>query len=157
MMQDYLNRYYLPGAAAYRERTAPPEAEVPPTGVAADLELWRAQLDEHWGEITFLDYSVETRDDTHLFRVNLSLGSIPPGAVVVELYAEPVAGGTPERYALMTDPDTLGTGAATTAGTYTFQAMLPAARPASDFTPRVIPWHASARIPLEAGHILWYR
>ncbi len=128
MMQDYLDRYYLPGAAAYRERTAPPGAGIPPAGVAADLEAWRVQLDEHWGEIAFLDYSVETRGDTHLFRVKLSLGSIPPGAVVVELYAEPVEGGTPERHVLMTDPAILGRGAATAAGTYTFRAMLPATR-----------------------------
>jgi starch phosphorylase len=48
MMRDYLERYNLPGAAAYHERTAPPGPGVPPLGRAADIQTWRTILAEHW-------------------------------------------------------------------------------------------------------------
>lgn len=181
MMQDYLERYYLPGAGAYRERTAPPGrgiaqrgagtapagatagpgAAVPSGGLAADLEAWRTLLDRHWDEIAFTGYWVETETGPqggwYTFRVELRLGSIPPGAIIVELYAEPLAGDEPERHVLMTDMAMFGRGTAAPPGSYSFRAVLPAKRPVEDYTPRVVPWHSSARIPLEAGHILWYR
>ena len=31
-----------------------------------------------------------------------------------------------------------------------------ASRPSSDFTPRLIPFHTGASVPLEAPFILWY-
>ena len=42
-------------------------------------------------------------------------------------------------------------------GSYTLRTTLPARRPAGDYTPRVVPWHPGAAVPLEANHILWYR
>ena len=178
MMQDYLDRYYLPSAAAYRRRTLPPGlggAGLPspgvgasppgpgasPPGPAPEIEAWRTQHDQHWNEIAFLDYSIQTdtgpEGGTYTVRVELALGNIPPGAVLVELYADPLDEGVPERHALMTDTAIFGRGAATAPGSYSFQTVLPATRPAGDYTPRVIPRHASASVPLEAGHILWYR
>jgi hypothetical protein len=38
-----------------------------------------------------------------------------------------------------------------------YQARVPAARPASDYTPRVVPHHPQARIPLEAPYARWPR
>jgi len=40
---------------------------------------------------------------------------------------------------------------------YTFTASVPADRPATDFTPRLVPFHPAASIPLEANQILWYK
>jgi starch phosphorylase len=50
-------------------------------------------------------------------------------------------------------------GTPTTGGVkgYVYSAEVPAGRAASDYTPRIIPHHAAARIPLEAGRILWLR
>jgi starch phosphorylase len=172
MMAEYLERYYLPGAAAYRERTYPapavtgipasPEAATGPAPVdtlAADIEAWRALLDEHWAEIRFRDWSVETKTGkkgaSHTFRAEVDLGAVPPEAVVVEFYAEPLEGTTPERHVLLTDVAALGAAKGDTPGVYSFSATLPAKRLASDYTPRVVPWHPHARVPLEAGHILW--
>ena len=56
----------------------------------------------------------------------------------------------------MTDSAMLGD-STLASGTYRFRLVLPATRPAAEYTPRVVPWHASARVPLEANHILWYR
>ena len=38
---------------------------------------------------------------------------------------------------------------------YLYHATVSTGRPANDYTPRVIPWHAEAATPLEANFILW--
>jgi glycogen phosphorylase len=40
---------------------------------------------------------------------------------------------------------------------YSYTAAVPASRPASDFTPRIVPWYPNASTPLEVQEILWYR
>ena len=159
MMKDYLDGYYLPAAAAYHERTAPPGPGVPPRGVATDIEGWLAVLDAHWNGIRFVDYQVETarasKGDTHTFTVEVCLGEVPLSAVLVELYAEPLDHGAPERHVCLTDSGTLGRNDLPP-GTYRFRTVIPATRPAADYTARVVPWHRSARVPLEANHILWH-
>jgi hypothetical protein len=40
---------------------------------------------------------------------------------------------------------------------YLFGAQVPATRPATDYTARVIPYRADSAVPLEATHILWQR
>lgn len=175
MMRDYLERYYLPGATAYRARVGAGPADIASAKLMADIETWRSTLDEHWHEIAFTDFSVETAagpdGDTHTFRTEVVLGAVPPDAVLVEVYAEPLAGGAPERHILMTD---LAVFAGETGGPlpkrphsseegphlpggHRFRVTIPAFRPARDYTPRVVPWHAAAHVPLEADHILWYR
>jgi starch phosphorylase len=42
-------------------------------------------------------------------------------------------------------------------GGYAYTAAVPAARPVSDYTPRVIPFKAGVLVPLEASQILWQR
>jgi starch phosphorylase len=46
---------------------------------------------------------------------------------------------------------------ASSSGVYTYTAALPATRPAGDYTPRVVPYHPDALVPIEANQILWYR
>ena len=38
-----------------------------------------------------------------------------------------------------------------------YTAEVPATRVAADYTPRIIPAYAGARVPLEDSHILWFR
>jgi starch phosphorylase len=42
-------------------------------------------------------------------------------------------------------------------GAQIYAAQVAATRPASDYTPRVVPHHANASVPLEAEQILWQR
>ncbi len=99
MMSDYLERYYLPGAAAYRERTAA-ETAGGPAG-AAGIEAWRAVLDQHWADMDLGGLTVEagtgTAGTVHSFELELSLGGMPPDAVRVELYAEALDGRRPRK------------------------------------------------------------
>jgi starch phosphorylase len=87
----------------------------------------------------------------HEFEVEVYLGSVDPSSVRVELYAEGVNGGGPERQE-MTRGQPL-----TEANGYFFAAQVPSTRQAADYTPRVIPQHDGVAIPLEDARILWHR
>ena len=82
----------------------------------------------------------------------MQLGAVPPDAVRVELYADGRDGGPPERVTM-----TRGGRVEGNANGYVFAARIPATRPASDWTPRVLPDHPGAVVPLEAAQILWAR
>ncbi len=40
---------------------------------------------------------------------------------------------------------------------YAYHAEVPATRPATDYTARLIPQHDAVVVPLEEAHILWQR
>jgi len=88
---------------------------------------------------------------------------VPPDAVLVQLFAEPLDGALPERHTLITDVGAMKKGRAGSpkeapqTGEYAFKVVFPAERPPGDYTPRVVPSHRFASVPLEASHILWYR
>jgi glycogen phosphorylase len=44
----------------------------------------------------------------------------------------------------------------TGSGVGLYHATVSKGRPANDYTPRVIPYHAEASVPLEANFILWH-
>lgn len=161
MMKEYLENYYLPGSQAYRKRAAALGNH--PAALAAELVSWRKLLDDHWDEIKFLDLQVSNAikggKDLHVFEVKIDLGPIPLAAVLVELYADPASPQTdaqPERHTLVAVNET-SESSPEGSSFYTLEASIPAIRPAGDYTPRVIPWHESAFVPMEATHILWYR
>jgi len=52
---------------------------------------------------------------------------------------------------------TAGKACASPEGALLYTAEVPATRPASDYTPRIVPHHANASVPLEAEQILWQR
>ena len=146
VVREYTERYYLPAAAAYRQRAARKGA------LATRLVAWRRQLAEHWPKASFGALHLETRDDEHRFVAEVHFGGLDPDAVRVELFAEGATGGEPVRHAMTRRPSLGGSG-----GGYQYFASVPASRPAGDFTPRLVPHHPEARIPLEAPHILWQR
>jgi len=108
-------------------------------------------LDDHWREMGFTAMQVESDAKQHHFRVDLHLDEMRPDAVQVELYAEPTDGGEPMRITLVREEQRGGE------NSWRYTATVPAERPAGDFTPRVIPHHPEAIVPLEAAQILWYR
>ncbi len=175
MIEEYLDRYYLPATAAYRTRL-PTEHELEPAG---RIQEWRRRLDEGWREIEFVDFRVEDAPgpDGHArtLTVELELGSVPPDSVAVQLYAEPLetapfaaAPPTDARASETVTPPEIhpfvdATGPAQTrtcdapATRRTYVLSLATNRPLDDFTPRVVPSHPNVSVPLEAHHILWYR
>ena len=75
-----------------------------------------------------------------------------PDALHVELYADSADDGPPILQVMQRGRELLGS-----QGGYTYFASVAATRPASDYTARVVPFHAGALVPLEASQILWQR
>jgi starch phosphorylase len=146
VVREYTDKYYVPAAAAYRARAADRGA------LGAELIAWRQALAAHWAEARFGAVSVETHGTEQCVTVAVRLGGLDPEAVRVELYANPVNDGEPERHAMerarKLDEPNHG---------YEYSVSLPATRALGDYTPRLLPRHPSASIPLEAHDILWQR
>ncbi len=153
MMAEYLDHYYLPGALAYRERAR---------GQASELGAWRSHVEAFWDDLTFAGLVVESRDGAegpvHEFSVKISTGRVRPGAIRVELYAEPSEVHVFTREGDQPDGDGDPGQAADGRGPeISYTLSIPATRPSGDYTPRIVPWYPGARIPLECDRILWYR
>jgi len=95
---------------------------------------------------------VETKDERHFIRTEVFLPACDRDSVRVELYANGREGEDPVRQA-MTRLDPLASGA----GGFTFSATVSSARPATDYTPRIVPHHDGLSAPLEASWILWQK
>jgi len=146
VVREYTERYYVPAAAAYRRRAAS-KGEL-----GAQVLSWRRRVAEHWHEARFGALAVETRADQHDFTVDVWLGGLDPGAVRVELYADPVGGQAPVRSVMLRGRRLEGPD-----NGWTYHASLPASRSAADYTPRLVPYHPDAAVPGEASEILWQR
>jgi glycogen phosphorylase len=145
-LRDYTNHHYLPAAAGYAQRAAKENA------MGAELLAWQQTIAGQWHAVRFGTVSVETHDNLHVFRVQVLPGDLPLHDLRVELYAEPLREG---ESAVQTMTAT-GKGA-DAKGIVTYSAQLAASRAASDYTPRVVPYHPSVSVPLEASQILWQR
>jgi hypothetical protein len=143
-IRQYTNEYYLPRAAAYESRRQNQSA------LGIRLTNWRRMLEKEWNSVSFGDLQIETRDGQHHFRVEVIFGRVDPEAVQVELCA---AG--PEGRALR-QPMVQGAKLTDREGGYLFTAQVPETRPASDFTPRLIPYFSGVAVPLEIALILWH-
>jgi starch phosphorylase len=145
MAREYTEDYYLPAAEAYHRRMADKAS------LAIAMEKWRTSLTRHWHQVCFGQVTVQESPGGNLFRVEVYLGQLEPAAVRVELYAETLEQETHSVCIPMERGEML---AGPSAG-YAYHATVSSGRPARDYTPRVIPHHAEALVPLEANCILW--
>jgi glycogen phosphorylase len=113
---------------------------------------WRRSLQQKWGAVRFGEVKVETKDHQHVFDVQIYLNDLDPKAVQVELYADGANGSSPVRQEMKNVRPLAGA-----SGGYAYSATVSAARPACDYTARVIPHFDGIAVPLEAAHILWQR
>jgi starch phosphorylase len=143
---EYTEQHYLPAASAYLERAADKGA------IGVDMVSWRHALDQKWTALRFGEVKVETRGEQHVFEVQVYLDDLDPEAVWVELYANGVNGTAPERVEMKRVRQPAGA-----TNSYAYRAGVPAARPATDYTARLIPHRDGVAVPLEAARILWQR
>jgi starch phosphorylase len=145
-VREYTEQHYLPAASAYRARAADKGA----IGVA--MVDCRYALAQKWSALRFGDVKLETNDGQHVFELQLYLDDIDPEAVRVELYADGANGSAAERVQMQRVRQLVGA-----INGYAYRAGVPAARPAADYTARVMPHRDDAAVPLEDAHILWER
>lgn len=147
MLRQYTEEIYLPSARAFGQR-------VQDDGwLGEELEKWQEEINNHWQYIHFGKKVVtKTGDHDYNLQIPVYLDDLSPEAVRVELYAEPLeAGKEPERIVMDRGKQFSGT-----VNGYQYLATITSRRPVDDYTPRVIPYHQNARVPLENNHILWY-
>ncbi len=145
-VREYTERYYLPAATACRERA------VDKGEMGARIVAWRNALDREWAKLRFGEAMIEQKGDRCLFEIQVYLDGLDPDAVRVELYAEGINGGEPVRVEMIRGPNLVGA-----ENGYLFSAQVEAARPATDYTARVIPHLQGCAVPLETSKILWQR
>lgn len=142
---EYTEKYYLPLADAYQHRSSDGGK------YAENLLEWKRHLAEHWSRLRFCSVRVESTDELHHFEIQVHLDEMDPDAVQVELYADAVHGGDPIRQALVRGEALVGQ------NVWRYSGSVPATRPPKDFTPRIVPFHPDAFVPLEMPCILWHR
>ncbi|MCI0456832.1 MAG: hypothetical protein L0Z62_07635, partial [Gemmataceae bacterium] len=86
MMREYVERVYLPATERYRQRVADGAR------LAHELEAWQRALDAHWSEVRLGEVRARRDGDRWHVQAEVWLGGLDPGAVQVELYADPVGG-----------------------------------------------------------------
>jgi starch phosphorylase len=145
-IREYTETHYLPAASDYRERATEDSK------LGESLLHWQQEINRHWSTVHFGPVRIETHDGQHFFHVEVSQGALTQDQLQVELYADSVDGSKPVLE-VMTPSEP----SADAPGVLTYSARVPATRPASDYTARIIPRHPNASVPLEAGQILWQR
>lgn len=145
-VREYTEQHYLPAASAYLGRAAG-KGEI-----GVDMVSWLHALDQQWGALRFGEVKHETAVGQHAFEVQLYLDELDPDAVRVELYANGVDGSGPERVEMKRVRQLVGA-----MHGYAYRAEVPAARPVTDYTARLLPHRDGVNVPLEAPQILWQR
>jgi starch phosphorylase len=143
-VRQYTEEHYLSAAAAFRQRAENRGS------AGADLVAWQAELAKHWSGLRFGPTTVEQQGEQYLFQVQVFLGEIDPDAVRVELYADAHKDDDPIMQTMNRGERVVGA-----ASGFTYSASVPTGRPLADYTPRLVPQHVGAFVPLEAPFILW--
>jgi starch phosphorylase len=142
---EYTEKYYLPMATAYLRRASDGGKR------AVNLLDWKRHLADHWSKLRFGSVRIESTSEHHCFDIQVHLNEMDPGAIQVELYADAANGDEPIRQVMVRSESLVGQ------NVWRYSALVPATRPADDFTPRIVPCHPDAFVPLEAPGILWQR
>jgi starch phosphorylase len=145
-VREYTELHYVPAAQRYLKRAAEQGA------VGKRITAWQLDLERHWGSVRFDTVKIETVAGQHRFEISLHLGGLAAEQVRVEIYAEASAAGVAERHRAVSVRHF-----ADSVGSHVFNAAAPAARPATDYTARVLPFFEGVSLPLECNSILWQR
>jgi starch phosphorylase len=145
-LREHTEQHYLPASITYRKRAVNKGAE------GRQVVDWQHSLEQKWSTLHFGEVKVETKGKQHVYEVQVYLNDLDPESVCVELYADGMNGSAPvwQKMKLVRQP-------AAADGSCVYRAQVPASRPATDYTARVIPYYDCIAVPLEEAHILWQR
>jgi starch phosphorylase len=145
MVSEYDERYYQPARREVARRLADGGA------VARGLDTWATRVAAHWPGLRLGHLEVRPREAGAEIVVEAYLDDLVAGDVAVELYAEPpIAGGEPVRVPMAASP------LPGSAHGFLFSAFVAGDRPASAYTPRIVPASAAAEVPLELPLVTWH-
>jgi len=145
-VRQYTEHHYLPSADAFRLRAAD-------QGAAARKQVdWQNALAQKWAAFRFGAASLETKGAEYVIVMEVFLDDANPDMVRVEIYADGANGGDAVRQEMTRLRPLPGK-----AGGYTYSATVSSARPALDYTARIVPRCDGVAVPLEDARILWQR
>ena len=145
-VRQYVEECYVPAAARYRTRACDGG------DLGRGITEWQRQLRRAWSTLRFGRLGITPSAGDFEITIEVSLGLLDPAAVSVELYAEARSPAGALRKVMQralgdTDCD----------GRAVYSASVPADRPSSDYTVRVVPVHAGVEVPLENELVCWQR
>ncbi len=143
MLREYVEKYYIPAAKAYKKRTKN-NAEL-----ACSLTQWHHLINRHWHAVRFLNQDIRQDSSSYRFEVHVYLDDLPPDMVSVEIYAE--APDKPFLQTMKLTGDLPGS-----VQCYVYEATIQVDRPIEHYTPRIVPTHPDIVVPMEDAHILWF-
>ena len=142
MVQDYLDKAYLPATRALRDRIADNEA------AARMMAAWERRLCRAWSGVHIGQPNFVRQEAGWEVSVAVYLGEIAAEDIRVEAYADPPG----ETVSLALDGPIQGA-----TGGYSCRGRIPGSRPAGDYTVRVVPCHAGVRVPAELSLVRWQK
>jgi starch phosphorylase len=144
MLREYVERLYLPAVAAVAARQDP--------DASRRLCAWQDAIEQHWAGLHFGELHRDADGSSWRYSVPVYLGELAADFIAVELYAAARGDLPAELHALERGPALSGA-----VNSYIYAVRVPGTRAAEDYTPRIVPALAGARVPLEAGRIVWLR
>jgi len=145
VVREYTEKHYLPAATAFTARAADRGA------LGIDLLNWQKQVAKHWSVVHFGSAAFRHEGGRYFFQAQVFLDDLDASVLTVELYAQGQNGGQAERHVMHRGEHLVGS-----ANAFLYVAEIPAVRPVADYTPRLIPSHAAASVPLEAPFVVWH-
>jgi starch phosphorylase len=143
-VREYTEKHYLPAATAYLERAANKGEK------GKQMKDRLHTLEQKWSSMYFGEVKFETIENLHNMEVQIYFNDINPDTIEVQLFADGMNGGAPIIQQMTCSKETKGKDSG-----YIYSASVASTRPASDYTPRVIPNFSGVTVPLETNLILW--
>ncbi|HUH45592.1 MAG TPA: alpha-glucan family phosphorylase, partial [Arenibacter sp.] len=141
-VREYTEKYYLPAAANYLKRASKGGS------LGKRIVGTKHDLKKKWDGIRFGEDSINYVDGGFQYNISIFLNTIDPGTILVQLFANGLDGGIPETLRMEIEKEQKE-------GAHRFHAHINTARPANDFTVRIVPHYEGVSVPLEDNLIRW--
>jgi len=145
-VREYTEQHYLPGAKAFRVRTADNCA------LAKTLVDSVHQRALGWPGLRFGPMRGDTQGGRHRFEVELFLNGLDPSLLRVELFSNSLENELPQREEM-----TGGLPLSGTSGSQDYRIDICSPRQREDYSVRVVARDGQLMVPLEDASILWQR
>lgn len=146
MLRDYVENAYLPLLDLLRRRRRDNYA------LAKSLHSWADELSHRWLSLHIGSPTVSRDNEQWQISVPVFLGEVSATDVRVELFAEEKGDEPAEAIALHKEQIIPGA-----INGHVYAGVVPASRPAQDYTVRIVAYHSDAQLPAELPLIVWQR
>ncbi len=135
-VREYTEKYYMEASRKYLKRTANQAA------LAREIVEWKLLIEQNWEKVRFKAVNMEI----DILTIEVLLGNLRPEDVKVELFAN----GNPPTVQVMEFVRSAN-------GSYLYQLKVNAKANMEVMTPRIVPYHPEALVPLEAEAVVWQK